>query len=101
MTLQFTFQQDYDYFGLDDVQVTRTTIPAAPVIQSATFVGQSFQFSWTTTPSSLYQVQYKNSLSQTNWVNLGTPITAPGNSLNATDTISTNVQRFYRVMLLN
>jgi uncharacterized repeat protein (TIGR03803 family) len=102
-TLQFTFQQDYDYFGLDDIQVTPTTMSAPPVIviQSAKLIGQNFEFSWNTTPTSLYQVQFTGNLNKTNWSNLGVPIAAPGSSLNATDIISTNVERFYRVFLTN
>jgi uncharacterized repeat protein (TIGR03803 family) len=99
-TLQFTFQQDYDYFGLDDIQVMSTSATPLPFIQNVKLAGQSFEFSWSTTPSSIYQVQYKTNLNQTKWVNFGNPAVASGTNLNTNDLI-TNAQRFYRIVLTN
>ena len=99
-TLQFTFQQDYDYFGLDDIEVTSTTTTAPLFIQNVKLAGQSFEFNWNTTPSSIYQVQYNTNLTQTGWLNLGNPATASGTNLSTNDLI-TNMLRFYRVVMTN
>jgi len=47
-----------------------------------------------------YQLQFKTNLTQTNWSNLGVPITETNSSLNASDPINANPQRYYRVKLL-
>ena len=47
-----------------------------------------------------YQIQYKDSLAQMNWSNLGPPITADSGSATVSDLITNTSQRFYRVMLV-
>jgi probable HAF family extracellular repeat protein len=72
-----------------------------PRVQAAKASGGNFQFSWNTVntyPAVGYQVQYTTNLVSPNWLNLGGILTAA--PLSATDTISTNAQRFYRVLLV-
>jgi hypothetical protein len=49
----------------------------------------------------VYQVQYKTNLPQTNWINLGKPLIATNGNLTMSDTntISSSLQRFYRLMV--
>jgi cyclophilin family peptidyl-prolyl cis-trans isomerase len=74
--------------------------PAFPFFYNVGLSGQNFTFTWSSTPSSVYQVQYKTSLNQTNWLNLGPPTFASSTLVNTSDLI-TNVQRFYRIVVTN
>ena len=65
-----------------------------------TSINRSFNFSWETAEGLHYQLQYKNTLNDTNWVNLGTAMAATNGVLSTADLISTNQQRFYRIMQL-
>jgi len=47
-----------------------------------------------------YQLQYTLDLTTTNWINLGSPITATSNSVSTMDILGSDQQRFYRVQLL-
>jgi hypothetical protein len=96
--LQFAAENDPNYFGFDDVSVT----PVPPV----TFAGFSpgtnvFQLAWNSLPGLNYQVQYKTSLAQAGWLDLG-PIAAASNVTIFVDTnfLDDASQRFYRLELL-
>ena len=69
-----------------------------PALQPLKLSGNSFAARWVGLMNRTYQVQYKTNLNQSAWLNLGSPITAAGGTVTATDSI-TNAQRFYRVML--
>ena len=60
----------------------------------------TFSFTWGSAPGSNYEVLFADDLSSTNWSILGSTIPATSNSVTASDLISTNRQRFYRVVLL-
>ena len=99
--LQFGFQDNPYYLGLDDISVSPVSAPvfnaAAPDAAPAT----TFNFTWTTVAGLAYQVQYKTNLLQTNWINLGGPVIAMTNTLSMSDTnaISLSPSRFYRVVI--
>ncbi len=96
-TLQFGFQNDNDYFVLDDVSVM--PVPA-PAIQSPTLINGSIQLPWLALPGVQYQVQYTTNIAQANWINLGSVITATTNPMTFSDNIGPDPVRFYRVVLL-
>jgi hypothetical protein len=79
--------------------LTVRAVSAPPAFQAFTLTGTTLNLSWSATAASSYQVQYKTDLAQTNWINLGSPITATGTTATATDS-TTNSQRFYRIVLL-
>ena len=54
-----------------------------------------------TTPGRTYKVQFKNSLSDLQWQDLKAPEVAGGSTLSATDSLSANPQRFYRIIQLD
>ena len=56
-------------------------------------------FAWSAVSGQNYQVQYKQDLMESNWLNLGSPFTATNDAASAPDT-ATNAQRFYRVILV-
>jgi hypothetical protein len=95
--LQFGFRNDWSYFGLDDISLTPV---AAPVIQTVTRTNNAIAFTWSTVPGLRYQVQYATKLTQPNWINLGSAITAANTTLSTSDVIGLKTQRFYRVVLM-
>jgi hypothetical protein len=55
---------------------------------------------WVAVPNKTYQVQYKNSLQDPNWTNLGASLKASSASASITDTTGLRAQRFYRVLVV-
>jgi hypothetical protein len=79
--------------------VANLTVVLPPQFQTLSQTGGTLSFAWNASPGQTYQVQVKTDLTQTNWINLGSPITASGPTVNNTDAM-TNSQRYYRVLLL-
>jgi len=75
---------------------------SAPVVnrRSGTNALYTFSFTWSSVPGANYEVQFTTNLASTDWGVFGLPITATNTTLTASDIISTNRQRFYRVVLL-
>jgi hypothetical protein len=92
--LQFLFQDDPAFLGLDDVNVT--PIPALRILASRA-ANASLQLTWATLPGLSYQIQYKSDLNQSGWTNLGSPILATGASANVNDNLGAATSRFYRL----
>ena len=64
-----------------------------------TLTNGSLNLSWSTEAGGTYQLQYNSDLSSTNWFNLGSPLTATGATLTATDSVTNATQRFYQLAL--
>ncbi|HVM46597.1 MAG TPA: NBR1-Ig-like domain-containing protein [Candidatus Acidoferrum sp.] len=81
--------------------VSLVVMPPAtpPVLSRAGQSGEFFTFTWSATQGQRYQIQYITDLSQTNWTDLGDAMTATDSAPTASDSI-TNLQRFYRLVLL-
>jgi hypothetical protein len=94
--LKFNFQNDPAYFGFDDVSVV--PVPATSVA-ARTRADSSLQLTWNTMPGLTYQVQYQTNLFQTNWSNLGSPVTATNLMLTVPDSVGADAQRFYRIII--
>ena len=73
-------------------------LPSPPVISIEAATNAVFSFSWNANVGVTYQVQYVSDPSSSNWTNLGEAIVATNAILSATDSISGNSQRFYRVV---
>jgi hypothetical protein len=58
-----------------------------------------FAFTWNAIVGRVYQVQYKTSLTQANWNNLGNPVTATDATMPLFDS-SKNSKGFYRIGLM-
>ena len=70
-----------------------------PALQKATLGGGQFGFTWdapNTFPAVSYQVQYKTNLAQSDWINVGGVQTTTG----FTNTVGTDPQRFYHVLMV-
>jgi len=91
------------YGSITSTVATVTVILSAnPAINLSTsgVTGGGFALNWnnlTTAPSLSYQVQYKTNLASPFWSNIGTPVTG---TTNFTDPIGSDIQRFYRVQLV-
>ncbi|HTL55600.1 MAG TPA: S53 family peptidase [Candidatus Limnocylindrales bacterium] len=96
-TLQFLFRDDPAYLGLDDVSLIPVPTPAFTSIVQA---NGSIQLNWTSLAGLSYQLQYKASLTQANWTNLGSPIEANDTTTTATDPNANAGSGFYRLLLL-
>ena len=74
--------------------------PVAPAFQAVTLTNSTLSLTWTTEAGNVYQLQYNSDLASTNWINLGSALTATGTALTFADSISNGPQRFYRLVLL-
>jgi hypothetical protein len=94
ITLRFGFRNDNGFFTFDNVSV----LPVSrPVLQPAAVAGGAVQLVWTAMPGVQYQVQYKTNLTQTGWINLGSPVTATANPMTVSETAGANSELFYRI----
>ncbi|MGD0261293.1 MAG: hypothetical protein ABSD29_15885 [Verrucomicrobiota bacterium] len=71
--------------------------PVTPAITSPACAGGTLSFQWTAISNAAYQVQYSTNLLQTNWMNLGSTLTAT-NTFMSSSYAATNQQGFYRIM---
>jgi hypothetical protein len=79
------------------------TLQAVPVpaFQTPAVVAGSLHLTWTAFPGVAYQTQYSTNLAQTNWIKLGSAITATNNSTTTNEIIGSNSLLFYRVVFSN
>jgi uncharacterized repeat protein (TIGR03803 family) len=77
--------------------VFRLTI--VPEFQAVTLTNSTLNLTWSTEAGGVYQLQSISDLSSTNWTNLGSPATAAGATLSATDSVTNAPQRFYRLVV--
>lgn len=96
-TIQFGVRDDSDFLELDDVFAQ--PIPA-PTFQSISKPANAIQFAWNSVSGAVYQVQYKTNITQTNWINLGSTITATNLGTIYSNAIPSDPQRFFRVEVL-
>ena len=75
------------------------TVVYPPVFLSAVQSNCTLGLTWSAAAGQKYRLQYKSSVSATNWSSLGSTITATGNTASAADNICTNGQKLYRVIL--
>jgi uncharacterized repeat protein (TIGR03803 family) len=76
------------------------SVVVAPVFQSITNANGTIRLTWSAIVGQRYRLQQRSTLTSGNWSNLGSIITASGNTVTASDIIGVNVQRFYRVILV-
>ena len=88
------------HFVMDNLVITPHTMSSVrPLLQNLTRASGTTTFTWAAQAGQTYQVQYSADLSQTNWSNLGSPLTTGNYTLTGFDA-ATNQQRFYRVVVL-
>jgi hypothetical protein len=94
--LQFTFQNDYGYFGLDDISVVPFN---GPVLRDVAWSQNSISFDFDTLSGVNYQLQYTTDLLSGAWTNLGNAYAGDGSTVTAVNTPTTDSHRFYRILL--
>ena len=82
----------------DNGTVFRLTLPPPLRVSAFAISGGNAELTWNTISGKTYQVQYKASLSDAAWTNLGSPIAATGDSISISDPVAQNTQRFYRIV---
>jgi uncharacterized repeat protein (TIGR01451 family) len=70
----------------------------APSLRVSMGSGGTILLSWDATTGQDYQVQYKTDLTETNWINLGSVVTATNSSVTVSWVIGPDPRRFYRVV---
>jgi hypothetical protein len=94
--LQFGFQNDPSYLGLDDIIVV--PVPTT-TFQTALQTNNNVFLVWSTVPGVNYLLQYTTDLDQPNWIDLQGPTPATAPTMSAFDVIGPDAERFYRVVL--
>ncbi len=74
--------------------------PPAPAMQPVVKTNADAILTWSAVAGGRYQLQCNPNLAQTNWLNLGFPITATNNVVVASDPAPLDAQRYYRAVLL-
>jgi len=90
------------------VSISVTTTPLAmlapatppPPVLSVTFSQNTAVITWSAVPDRTYRLEYKNSLSDTEWTTIAPDTTASDSTASATDKNPDASQRYYRVVLL-
>jgi hypothetical protein len=95
-----TLSNDANYM-VGAAKTATVTLVANPVPVSVAKSGANMRLTWVSTSGKIYQVAFKNSLSNAGWTNLGPPITATGPSTSYLDTGPPSAQRFYRIYRTN
>ncbi len=96
--LQFGFQDDPYYLGLDDIMVKPVAVPHFRAVAASP---AGYKFAFDAGPGELYQIQYKTNLTQPDWINLGAPVSSETNALEFLDQdIAKYPQKFYRLQPL-
>ena len=80
--------------------VAALTLQLPPIRPVFTPANGTFNFTWNAVSNRSYQLQYSVDLTTTNWLNLGSPITATSNSVSTSDVLDSGQQRYYRVRLV-
>jgi hypothetical protein len=76
-------------------------VPVPPPVMARPVISSNAFLNWSSYPGKTYRVQYKNSLSNSNWSEFGLDFRGSGSSLSFTNVPGTNSQRFYRVLQLD
>jgi uncharacterized repeat protein (TIGR03803 family) len=80
--------------------IFRLSVPLPPVFQSVTQANGALTFRWSAVALRTYQLQYTTNLTQANWSNSGSPVSATNGMATGSALLGPDVQRFYRVMAL-
>ena len=73
----------------------------APQITNVSVTNGATRLTWQASTATIYQVQYKNALSDANWIPFGNTVLASGSTLSATNNVNGVAQRFYRIAQTN
>jgi len=83
-----------------NLPIATISTPAVSNNPTAPTSSYMFSFTWSCIPGLNYEVLFSPDLNSTNWTILSGPMAATNCTISTSDLISTNSQRFYRVILL-
>jgi uncharacterized repeat protein (TIGR03806 family) len=86
--------------SLSDSKIFTVQVVSKPGIQSISLQEGTVSLTWSTIPGKQYQIQYKNNLEDSDWLNLSNIVTAAGTTVSVTDQVGSANQRFYRITLV-
>jgi hypothetical protein len=85
--------------ALSDVKTFDIVVTASFQITRISLSNEVVTLTWNAMSGRSYAVEYKNSLADAAWLPLTTNILAASTSASATDSVGTNTQRLYRIVL--
>ena len=85
---------------LSDTQSFSIAVVSGPVIESIVASGGSVTIRWSAVPGRRYRVQFKSALNDPIWTDLPGDVTAAGTAASKTDSMLSETQRSYRVVLV-
>ena len=86
--------------SLSDTKSFTVTVLSRPAIQSITLSNDIVTITWSALAGQTYRLQYQDTLTGTNWNVLPPDVIATGPAATQTDSIGSNAQRFYRIVLV-
>src|SRR5262249_7365059 len=102
-----TFQVQFAHGSANEPAINGLQVLASgAVTQPPSFSGivvtnDTAILTWQTVQAVIYQAQYNDDLTNSNWVAVGNPQVAVGSNLSATNNLGGASQRFYRVVQMN
>ena len=84
----------------EQTQSLSSATAVQPLILTIMKSGDALVLNWSAIAGRTYQLQFKTSLNQSNWINSGDPVQASNYIGTAIDPTAIGQQRFYRVVLL-
>jgi sugar lactone lactonase YvrE len=70
-----------------------------PVFQTTTLTNDMLTLTWSAAVGQILQVQYTTDLGQTNWTNLGDQFVCTSSTVSVPDSVASDAQRLYRVLV--
>jgi hypothetical protein len=87
--------------SLSATQSFTVTVVVPPTLANVTLNGGDLTFTWMSAPGQLYQVEYKNDLTDPQWIPIGAVLTGTGGALNFTNNVTDSPRRFFRLRVLS
>ena len=85
---------------LSDAKSFNIVVVSPPAINNAFVSNDMLTITWSSISGQTYRVQYNTVLGDTNWIDLPPDVTATDTTASQTDSILSDAQRFYRVMVV-
>jgi hypothetical protein len=85
---------------LSDTQSFRIVVVSPPVIESIVASSGSVTIRWSAVAGKRYRVQFKSALNDSSWSDLSGDVTSAGTTAAKTDSMLSETQRSYRVVLV-
>ena len=85
---------------LSDSKTFSVTVMPHPAFESVALSNSVLTLTWSAISNETYRVQYTTNLAGTNWSELSPDVAASGPTATQTDSVSSDLQRFYRILVL-